>query len=83
MIVVCFDAVRQGVAAPASGYGLQNIEDRLIDIFAFGDDFNMMTPWNAGEDLWKISSLFLNVVAVEIFSRSLCEFSYILIVMYL
>ena len=39
MIVVCFDAVRQGVAAPASGYGLQNIEDRLIDIFAFGDDF--------------------------------------------
>ena len=74
MIVVCFDAVCQGVAAPASGYGLQNIEDRLIDIFAFGDDFNMMTPWNAGEDIWKISSLFLYVVGMEIFSRNLCEF---------
>ena len=42
-----------------------------------------MSPWNAGENLWKIGSLFLYVVAVEIFSRSLCEFSYILIVMYL
>ena len=83
MIVVCFDAVCLGVAAPASGYGLQNIEYRLIDIFAFGNDFNVMSPWNAGENLWKIGSFFLYVVAVEIFSRSLCEFSYILIVMYL
>ena len=74
MIVVCFDAVRQGVAAPASGYGLQNIEDRFINVFAFGYDFNVMSPWNAGEDLWKISSFFLNVVAMEIFSHSLCEF---------
>ena len=49
----------QSVAVPASGNGRC---------------FQCDAPWNTGEDFRKINSTFLLVIAVEIFSRSLCEF---------
>lgn len=44
--------VVESLSAPPLFYRLSDIEKGFINVFAFGNDINMVSPWHKGEWQW-------------------------------
>ncbi len=66
--------VVESLSAPPLFYRISDIEKGFINVFALGDNLNMMSPWHKGEWQWESLSISHYIWSLLNFCTKLVQF---------